>query len=249
MPALFAYLLSLAVFIGGGYVGLIWLTEPSAKIVSQPAATTAQLHRPKEQSTALRPSASDKTSIADLGSSPAIEPEIPRVRIIPGSDPSSHGTSEGEHKAVSGLYDHGDKDRQKSDETDPLNRDNAPPPNALAKTDEIGSLDGNAYETGYTGNISPKKPLSKPTQPASARNAALRKDPTTPSDHTSQARPQKETTLAARHGDRQDGSRRTVKQQSARSNLVMMTLRTIEFPDGHREQRLLPLRRSWAAND
>jgi hypothetical protein len=29
----------------------------------------------------------------------------------------------------------------------------------------------------------------------------------------------------------------------------MMTLRTIEYPDGHRERRLLPVRQFWAESD
>jgi hypothetical protein len=28
MPAFFAYLFSIAVFVGGGYAGLVWLTSP-----------------------------------------------------------------------------------------------------------------------------------------------------------------------------------------------------------------------------
>ena len=49
MPALLAYLLSIAIFIGGAYASLVWLTEPAAsnKTASTASSTVARSHRPK----------------------------------------------------------------------------------------------------------------------------------------------------------------------------------------------------------
>src|ERR1700742_4668661 len=49
MPALLAYLLSIAIFIGGAYASLVWLTEPvaSSKTASTASSTVARSHRLK----------------------------------------------------------------------------------------------------------------------------------------------------------------------------------------------------------
>jgi hypothetical protein len=56
-----------------------------------------------------------------------------------------------------------------------------------------------------------------------------------------QSEPRSEPGVKSRRQDRRQDRRYA---RSSRSRLVMMYLRTIEFPDGHREQQLLPIRRS-----
>jgi hypothetical protein len=119
----------------------------------------------------------------------------------------------------------------------------------------------NTTATGYTGDF-PKIGEVKPSDPTSG--------PDTTAKTLSSREKDVHTDLSHRHGGEvghndasspsaikpnapqsQPTVRRPERQlaQSQGSRLVRMTLRTIEFSDGHREQRLLPTRPSRMAVD
>jgi hypothetical protein len=285
MPALFAYLFSLLIFIGGGYAGLIWLTGPPVKTGSSPMAMaemTGRLHPHNGRSKAPQPSVSDVAN-ANLGApaaheTPSAHETETEATSAPGaksanasgSDNAGPGTTaEGSATAAGAGADASrgseqDKkdspirDTQNSDKIDSPNRD-APVQNdasaqdkVLAKTDGIGSQKSQSQpETTATGNVSSENPQSKPVTPAAdARNGAASSDTASRKEIMSRSahRPQKEARRDGKPRDRYDGSRK-IFQQASRSKLVMMTLQTIEFPDGHREQRLLPLRHSGTEDE
>lgn len=243
MPALFGYLFSLLVFIGGGYAGLVWLTELPPKAISAPLtmATAARLHSHQGRSKAMQSSAADKAEIAHIGALPAVENNVAPAKDLEESDPASERKER--------PTDYGEN-QEGSDKEDPLARDNAPAQNALASGETGIALDRNVpFETVDNGNAALKNVGGVTAgSPAAAQiNANSSKDSRIRSAHYGNSRPRKQAKREFKLEDRHDRDRKTI--QPSRAGLVMMTLQTIEFSDGHREERLLPIRHSWADND
>ena len=86
--------------------------------------------------------------------------------------------------------------------------------------------------TGLNQNLPPS--TSVPTEKSNSRPVTVSKAEKEPVPEKAEPEPQ---AIKENRGE-------SPKRPASRSKPVMMILRTIEFPDGHREQRLLPINRT-----
>jgi len=199
MPALFAYILAVAIFLGGGYGALNWLAAPEPVKVA-----TKTKHAPRPEvygATAAKPA--EPTDIA----TPVAVP------LAAASDRSG-----------------------KADASSP------PPAGASAaaatpdkRYDAMARIDTTVAET-------PAAPAAPAIKPAIAPTS------TKPEAQSEAAKPVIAKTASAERESRRieaQPKRSRIRQAEERGHrrYEVMTLRTIEFDDGHRETRLLPLRR------
>lgn len=188
MPALFAYLITVGLLLGGGYGVLSWLAAPEpAKVVVKARPKPAPRYEANSAATSFETSSLAINDGDHVGSG-SIDP--------PSSSQSETSVAASEQDA--GTQSSGPSQAQQSRAAD--------------------------------AEVSPAKTRQEVTQPALAvspvsANNAQRAASTAP---VTAARPVK------RPHPRQAGSR------SERSALVLMTLRTIEFPDGRRVTQLIP---------
>jgi hypothetical protein len=277
MPALFGYLIALAVILCSGYAGLEWLAAPDD-------STTYQRHN-------------EKGSSAIKHSPPNKSPAVADARVkAEGPDPSTTakvndtGRDEGKPKGA----DAGDSLKAQNSAVptggcmpigltaagemvfplqcrELIEHQRGPvvssPPATLAPParDQIDAQNsGKPHETSgnavvsvsptqepLTGDASISEPkLSNPndetkptnTEDSGAVNTPIRNGRNeVASDDVSGT-----GTIKPSVGPSSADETKKVAQQRAtpkRSKLVMMTLETIEFADGHREQRLVPFKR------
>jgi hypothetical protein len=299
MPALFGYLVALALLLGGGYAGLQWLASPDDVSIHQrmgekPTAknvprkpefntgggtavpgeadggskigTTASAtpdieaphqsdHEANETETISKPG--DPTLRVNNDNAPAggcmpigvtargadvfpiqCQALIERQRgPVPSSPPPHPAAAPGAAQAVE-LAKPADNSAAmiKLAQPDPSNKDSA---NAGRK-DDVATTSG-------TKNLN-SDPELRPGKPAEASREASR-DAEHKNDAQAKsiartpkpAEPRSEPGVKPGKQDKRQDKRNV---RSSHSRLVMMYLRTIEFPDGHREQQLLPIRRS-----
>lgn len=246
MPALFTYLIVVALLIGGGYGGLSWLAAPEpTKVASNaPPKSSPPHHYPAEpefkplESTSANytPSRSEPVS-ADSGgekegwnekqSSP--QPEL---------DPARGQGREAEVSAPA------------PDRPSPAMNVQASPVRELETGNEAKESVGRAKEGASSAQ--PKKQIGKPsTLPVSAAKTAtqryVREASTDHRDHRNNAKWRDRADAEQHHGylgqdfaGRRYGEQREYPRSRA---LALMRLRTIEFPDGRRISQLLPYSR------
>jgi hypothetical protein len=254
MPALFAYLLAISVALGGGYAGLRWLAAPDSSTGQQSSASAKLPNKGKklpEKSDSnvttmteaeSGPKDRDKTEItastAPPGTSNKVAPEVSR---------NEPGVSEVSPKAPT----------QKDDD---VPGGECTPIGVTASGKLVFPMQCQAFleplqvpvSTNPPETVAPPKErqAAEPAPPAADENKGLNRDgsPRTeayskdegvsPSDEVKAGKESPE--LEGLKGKR--GGKRGM--QSSHSKPVMMILRTVEFPDGRREQRLLPMNRS-----
>jgi hypothetical protein len=200
MPALFAYLVVVALLLGGGYGALSWLAAPEPVKMAEKA-------RPKS---------------APRGAAP--------VGTIP-SEANSPVASDID-RAMSGSVASGSNESWPS----PQPGSNAATPEQRAQmlAPEVSEPpQGHQNATAETQTLQtevkqPAKTVPQDIAPASSNGRQTVVSPATV------AKPVK------RQHARQDV--RQADGRSEKSGLAVMTLRTIEFPDGRRETRLIPYR-------
>jgi hypothetical protein len=229
MPALFAYLLSLLVFICGGYAGLVWLTEP----VPQAPQTTGMAMRARvpsgrTKSLSLTPKNADAPNI---DASNAQQNEIPSAQHVNAAVSTSALNKRQETPGERGG------NQPLSLERDPPTRENEAAEIAPKRNDGADLFNAKAHVEAIDNANAPKSQnggsVGSPTKTANpSKNAMIQ---------SAQEKPRfrKATKRGVEQRD-QPGRRRDIEPTQG---LVMMTLRTIEFPDGHREEHLLPMRR------
>jgi hypothetical protein len=253
MPALFAYLIAISVALGGGYAGLRWLAAPDSSTGQQSSASakvpnkgTKPLEKPDSNvarmtETESGPKDGEKTEItastAASGTLNKVAPEISR---------NEPGVSEVSPKAPT----------QKDDD---VPGGECTPIGVTASGKLVFPMQCQAFLEPLQVPVStnppetvapPKERQAAEPAPAADENKGLNRDgsPRTeayskvegvsPSDEVKAGKESPE--LEGLKGKR--GGKRGM--QSSHSKPVMMILRTVEFPDGRREQRLLPMNRS-----
>jgi len=196
MPALFAYVLAVAIFLGGGYGALNWLAG------AEPVKVAAKAkHAPRPE------------TYGAVAAQPAPQPDA--------ASPESTGDASGKAEASG--------------------------PSAVSMTAAAAGPDkrydamARAAPTVADKAATPPAPAIKPVAaPALAK----------PEAGPEAARPLTKAASADREGRRMETppKRPRIRQAEERGHrrYEVMTLRTIEFEDGHRETRLLPLRRQDA---
>jgi hypothetical protein len=259
MPALFAYLIAISVALGGGYAGLRWLAAPDSSTGQQSSASakvpnksTKPLEKPDSNVARMTeaesgPKDRDKTEItastAASGPSNKVAPETsrtepgagevsPKVATQTDDDGPNGGcmpiglTASGKlvfpMQCQAFLEPHrGPVDSQGPVSTNP--QESAAPPKERQAAEPAPAADK------ITG-------LNREGSPTNEANAKV--EDVSPSGET---KPGKESSEPEVVKGKKVGKR---NMQSSSSKPLMMILRTIEFPDGRREERLLPMNRS-----
>jgi hypothetical protein len=237
MQILIGYLVALAVLLGGGYAGLQWLAapeEPGAALAdgSHAASATSRALQAKKlrETRALHRKVAE--SLADDGVKPAAVPGQPDVAVAGGEDASTK------------LADRSEAPGAANPSTDA-----APPqiPNATAVSNNP-KLDARAEVRPAAKKIKAvqseadarQRPADK-TESAAARKSPDTRDPSASEPTADRAEATTKKKPAVSRTAAVSKKKRAERFASSSRKPVMMVLRTIEFADGHREQRLLPM--------
>ena len=236
MPALIGYLLTIAVFLGGGYAGMQWMTAPqdipSAVAVHgsvEPVKSTRArlLARKRHEEAAEReanakPIATAVPLAPDEAAPPIVEPDAVTARAEPVT--MSNPVQREEISKPAAVADKS-VEVSSASEAAAIIGDKATIP--VASVQPEVPLDNRATATaGITA------PTAAPPQPIAKSKSGEKKTARSISPVDSEKTESKRESTAKRHTTR-----------LASRKPVMMILRTIEFPDGRREQRLLPMPR------
>jgi hypothetical protein len=258
MPALFAYLIAISLALGGGYAGLRWLAAPDSSTGQQSSASAKLPNKGKklpEKSDSnvttmteaeSGPKDRDKTEItastAPSGASNKAAPETsrnepglrevnPKVSTQTDDDGPSGGcmpiglTASG--KLVFPMQCQAVLERQRGPVDSQLPVPTNPPESAAPPNER------------QAAEPAPAADLNGLNREGSSTNEANAKvEDVSPSGET---KPGKENLEPEVVKGKKAGKR---NMQSSSSKPVMMILRTVEFPDGRREERLLPMNRS-----
>ena len=253
MPALFAYLLSITVFIGAGYAGLVWLTEPPP---AKPSAmsTVASAHS-KSNFKPTVAAADDASRLDSVGSTSefvstpepaagAAAAPAPRSQAVVASVPEAQPeqpVQEAPQEARQDLRQDRSEGQDAADGADRAIPLTAPRHQLRSGARVVTTTEHepSALGQGAPALTSKLMLLPKPVLSPKAANAVARWFGAAAAEAHARPRPREPMARAKQHSTR----------EASRSRYVMMTLRTIEYPDRHREQRLLPLRQFWAASD
>jgi|GEM_PF-6003969 len=224
MPALFAYLLVVGLLLGGGYGAMSWLAEPAPIKVAvktrpkppSPMHYTANYKADPEPATAPSPASGDSRT-----------------------EPATQGTSDGDRAgAVSKDPPAPTRSEQDAAASGPLTRTRAAQASVSAPAQQdqpSSSVKAEASPVDAKPEIKEAKvEENKQLHPVEARRT------TGDTETTADAAPAK----AASH-TRQRQARRHPAQaghSSEKRGLALMTLRTIEYPDGRRVSQLIPYR-------
>jgi hypothetical protein len=282
MPALFAYLLAVSLLLGGGYVGLHWLSAPPDASTNQrpsaskglPARTDvvrkSDPYAAAETRAEKRPDDHAGTEMAasprgseELGKAAPEKPpnetgasedntntQTKKAEDVPAGDCMPLGlTAQGELvfpiQCQALLQRHrGPAVSQPPVPTNPTQSAPAPKEAQAAeparldsdKNAELNRKDSPSNEaTAKVVNVSPSgEAKSEKAKSDEAKSEKAKPEKAKPDE----AKPGKENPPPVAVNGKKVGKR---MMQSAHSRPVMMILRTVEFPDGHREQRLLPM--------
>ncbi|HEV7879939.1 hypothetical protein [Bradyrhizobium sp.] len=241
MQLLIGYLVALSVFLGGGYAGVQWLLAPD-----EPAAAVG------DGSRAASASRSRAINAKKLREARALHRKVAESLAEDGVKPAPAAVEDGDDRSVK-IADPSNA-RAAADASTDAARPHVPDTAVLAhdpKLDaraEISAVgtpekikavhkesDAQQRPAGKadSARVTPRKPPEIKAGPASEPAAGHSEVPIAKKQAVrKQAVNKKEAVSKNRRGERFASSSRKP---------VMMILRTIEFPDGRREQRLLPM--------
>jgi hypothetical protein len=236
MPALFGYLVALTLLLGGGYAGLQWLASPDdagtqQRIGEKP--TARNVPKKSEVKSELKSEVKSEFNGARATAVPGEADGASEIGTTASATPDREAPHQSGHEA-----NETEKISKAGDPTPGVNNDNAPaggcmPIGVTAHGADVFPIQCQAWIERQRGSV----PSSAPPPTAAASGAVQAAELAKPSDSgAAMTRPAQPDPPNKRQDKR--------NARSARSRLVMMYLRTIEFPDGHREQQLLPIRRS-----
>lgn len=237
MPALIGYLLTIAVFLGGGYAGMQWVTAPQdipAAVAAHGSvepvkSTRAKLLQRKRHEEAAEREANAKPTATAVPSAPA--------EAVPSVVKPDAVTARAGPVAVSNPVQREEISQPAAVADKPLLEvSSASKAAAMAgdkSTTAVASMQSEVPLDNRTATVGIAAPLAAPplVQPIGEPKSAEKK--TARSISPRQATESKRGRAAKRRATTRLASRKP----------VMMILRTIEFPDGRREQRLLPMPR------
>jgi hypothetical protein len=259
MPALFAYLLAISIALGGGYAGLRWLVAPDSSTGQQSSASaklpnkgkklpeksdsvvttmteaeSGRKDRDKTEITASTAPSGTSNNVAPEASSnesgvTAVGPKAPTQKDddVPGGECTPIGvTASG--KLVFPMQCQAVLERQPGpvDSQLPVPTN---PPETVASPKERQAAEPAPSADQITG-------LNREGSSTNEANAKV--EDVSPSGKTEPSRENSEPEVVK---GRKLGKR---NMHSSGSKPVMMILRTVEFPDGRHEERLLPMNRS-----
>jgi hypothetical protein len=262
MRALFAYLLALSVLLGAGYEGLRWLAQPEVAAVGEPISASVK--------------SSAKGAIHSETPEPhGLDAAVGAGEAMPGG-PVTHAGPADEVVAASpapptaGGPEAGDPQAQPK-KTEDVTPGGCMPFGLTARGELVFPMQCQQLLAKHRGTEDDRPSFSAEAAAASippkgnqtaeipkavaADNAATR-----PPEAKSPATPEHDANLQVRDANgaepaREDSTADAIKPRKpdrqsvhhAHARGVMMILRTIEYPDGYREQRLLPIGRGRRA--
>jgi hypothetical protein len=259
MPALFAYLLAISIALGGGYAGLRWLAAPDSS-TGQQSSASAKL--PNKGKKLPEKSDSNVTTMTEAGSGPK-DRDKTEITASTASSGTSNKVAPEASRNEPGVSEVSPKAPTQKDDDVPGGE--CTPIGVTASGKLVFPMQCQAFLERRRGPEDSQVPVStnppelatppKERQaaepaPVADENKGLNRDgsPRTeayskvegvsPSDEVKAGKESPE--LEGLKGKR--GGKRGM--QSSHSKPVMMILRTVDFPDGRREQRLLPMNRS-----
>jgi hypothetical protein len=259
MPALFAYLIAISVALGGGYAGLRWLAAPDSSTGQQSSASakvpnkgTKPLEKPDSNVARMTeaesgPKDRDKSEItastAASGPSNKVAPETSRTEPGVGEVSPKVATQTDDDGPNGGCMPIGLTASGKL--VFPMQCQAFLEPHR-GPVDSQGPVSTNPQESAAT----PKERQAAEPAPAADKITGLNREgsPTNEANAkvedvspSGETKPGKESSEPEVVKGKKVGKR---NMQSSSSKPLMMILRTIEFPDGRREERLLPMNRS-----
>jgi hypothetical protein len=224
MPALFAYLIAVGLLLGGGYGALSWLAAPEpVKVVAQ-----AKQKPPSTHTASASAPASAKVSppqVVDTAVKQAFN-DKPQS-----SEPEARVVTREQGGSNDGAKPGPDQQAALHSETAPVETRQSPPQHetvaeAKQPTEEYKQepkQDSRQQNKQEKSKQESKQENRRPVEAAPTINAASN------TASTAVARPKRP-------------SQRQASRQAERRGLALMTLRTIEFPDGRRATMLIPYR-------
>ena len=236
MPLLIGYLVALAVFLGGSYAGVQWLVAPSEPSAHAESAAT-RLVNAKKIRDARAQHRKLAESLAEEGAKPAAAPHAqvqvetpPQADAATGAPPASVAAAEAPTAP--------------SKPEAPAAAAVASDSRLNARAEAASSADAHVKPIEHAREVQPlpktetKKPVAQKSAPAEKAPAVRPSEPAVRSKDVEAPPAKKEARVKKQRVERVASSSRKP---------VMMILRTIEFPDGHREQRLLPMSEASAS--
>jgi hypothetical protein len=223
MPALFAYLIAVGLLLGGGYGALSWLAAPEPVKVAAKAKPKrpAPPHYDEANSEEVSQAASGASS-SDAGPS-----------SIGDNNQAATASNEQPPSPLAGSGPAANEEGAQVQASEPARDQKNLSANAEASPDEVKQ----------GAEASPSDFRQEAKQPAPAAASAV----SPANQHTAaSAAPAVKPVKRPHARQAASHSRRFVEK---RAPAVMMTLRTIEFPDGRRVSQLIPYRRAvpvWA---
>jgi hypothetical protein len=243
MPALFAYLLAISVALGGGYAGLRWLAAPDSSTGQQSSASTKLSNKGKKLPEKPDSKISRMTE-AESGPKDKDKTEITASTAPDGTPEASRnepGVSEVSPKAPT----------QKDDD---VPGGGCTPIGVTASGKLVFPMQCQAFLEPHRGPpetvAPPKERQAAEPAPSAAQITGLNREGSFTNEanakvegvsRSGETKPGRENSEPEVVKGRNVGKR---NMHSSGSKPVMMILRTVEFPDGRREERLLPMNRS-----
>jgi hypothetical protein len=217
MPALFAYLIAVGLLLGGGYGALTWLAAPEpVKVVAKAKPTPRPHFDEASRETASEPSG-QQAQQKPQKASPETIGQSDRIAVASNQPPVAPPAEASTASTEQGAQAEAQAKVSLPAQTQasaPAQVQQNPAANAKVSSAEIGP---------------------PPEQPQPAQAASTGSQTTAAS--TAPAAAPKTVKLKRPHQQR-------LASRSEKPALALMTLRTIEFPDGHRITQLLPYRDS-----
>jgi hypothetical protein len=234
MPLLIGYLVALSVFLGGGYAGVQWLLAPDQPAAlaekSRPESASSRLINAKKIRDARALHRKLAESLAQDGVRPAPAPKQTDVAVADADDRSAKPADQPETRAAEDAA----PDAAKPQVHDAAVAANDPKLDARAELSPVVAPEKN--KVVHNESDAQQEPTGKRGRESSAARKSAE----------AKAAPMSEPAAARSESPinkRPAVSRKKPVERIASSSRkpVMMILRTIEFADGRREQRLLPM--------
>lgn len=241
MPALIGYLVTLVVFLGGGYAGMQWLTTPE----DIPAAVA--VHR------SIEPVKSSRARLlARKKHEAAAEREASAAPVVTTTAPARDNPATAAVELIASAAD-----------TDPVSVREPAPRSESGRAASVADKPVVEAKSAVEAASAAKAAAivgSKATAVATSGKPDIARDnqangtaasaAAIPPSVTGDFRVEKNVSspLLVRNETEASGSKRATAMKRRATRVasrkpVMMILRTVEFPDGRREQRLLPMPR------
>lgn len=232
MQLLLGYLVALAVFLGGGYAGVQWLLAPDnppALAENSRQSAAARLINAKKIRDARALHRKQAESLAENGGKPMAAQNEPDAVVLNDEDRSAKTADQPATRAPADAS----KDAVRPQVSEATVAANDPKLDARAEAGPVVTPE----KTKAVPNEAEAQP--RPTK-ADGERVAARK--------SADAKAGPASGPAAAHSEAPINKKQAVLKKkrvervaSSSRKPVMMILRTIEFPDGRREQRLLPM--------